>query len=230
MYKLHQRIFFSALFILSCGQPKKAETATEFPHTIATDSISVSEAQSDSLIYDKYSGQYEQVSYASLEDSFLIKALEKYFVFEEEGIFPDYTCKNETGSSSQSEHASDYKMTITWSPFDSVKHPMTRAKEGFVCLINNKVFWGTDGDIPVSQISSVNATYKGVAISIPPSEYDDLYSPFEDDCTPDKLHLTDGKNSYIVFVSSCSDGAGSYTVAWIFKNGKYIRRVVDSSC
>jgi hypothetical protein len=40
----------------------------------------------------------------------------------------------------------------------------------------------------------------------------------------------DKKGEYFVIVLFGSDGAGSYTAIWIFKNGKYIGRVVDSSC
>ncbi|MBW7913742.1 MAG: hypothetical protein H3C54_08635, partial [Taibaiella sp.] len=135
MLKTICKIFPLLLLIISCAESDRKDADGRQ----IDDSISIAETpdktdgNNDTLLYEKYRYQYEQVSYESLDDTFLKKALEKYFVLDDERFFYDYTCKNETSTTSQSEHALDYKMTITSSPFDSVKHPMTRAKEGFVC-------------------------------------------------------------------------------------------------
>jgi len=223
-------ILILLMCIISCAEPAGTEVQSNDSST-GLESIKQDSLHDEASWYSKYGWQYEQVSYESIEDSFLKKALEIYFVMDDEKEFTEYRCKEEKETDiSNIEHAKDYSIEFESQPFDSTKHKFTRCEGHFICLIDGKVYWGLDGGMPVSEISRFKVKYKDRVIHLPETDYSDLYSPFTEHCPPDKIHVTDGVNSYIVFITNCSDGAGFYTVAWIFKDGKYIRRVVDSSC
>ena len=90
--------------------------------------------------------------------------------------------------------------------------------------IDGKRFWGTDGEIPRTIISSVKLLNKGLPIDIPKNAFQDLYEP-----SLRTLSICfDGINTFYVRMDN-SDGAGAYTVIWVFKNGKYIGRYIDDS-
>jgi hypothetical protein len=89
--------------------------------------------------------------------------------------------------------------------------------------IDGKPFFGTDGDVPRVSINSVSALAQGKLIQIPKAAYSDLYEPnFRN------LQVYTSADHHRVYVTMMnSDGAGSYTVTWCIRNGKYIRRVVE---
>jgi len=90
--------------------------------------------------------------------------------------------------------------------------------------IDGKRFWGTDGEIPKTSILSINLLKKGLSIDIPKEAYKDLYEP-----NLRTLSICSGvENTFYVRMDN-SDGAGAYTIIWIFKDGKYIGRYIDDS-
>lgn len=42
--------------------------------------------------------------------------------------------------------------------------------------------------------------------------------------------LIEKRESYVIFLLFGSDGAGGYVASFIFKNGKYIRMIVEQVC
>lgn len=217
------------LVVISCAEPTIKDVQSNDSLSVLEESIKQDSLIDDTSWYSKYGWQYEQVSYESLEDSFLKKSLQKYFMFGDEMNFPDYSCKDK-GSINNCEHVKQYKIEFESQTFDSTKHIITRYLDKFIYLIDGKVYWGCDGGMPNEKIKRFSVKYKNEYISIPSTEYEDLYQPYGYMGGPFKVHLVNSNNSYVVVILHGSDGAGSYTAAWIFKDGKYIRRVVDSSC
>ena len=90
--------------------------------------------------------------------------------------------------------------------------------------IDGHQIWGTDGELPRTAITSLKVTINGSKIDIPKSAFYDLYEPRFSSIT---VYL--GKNNTIYVKMGNSDGAGAYTIIWIIKNGKYLKRYIDNS-
>ena len=126
--------------------------------------------------------------------------------------------------------AKGYEVRLESKKFDPNNHKFTKSTDGEICLIDNKVFWGTDGDMPTDKVSKLDVKLNKQAIFVPLSEFNDLYNP-SFLYGPDVVHVEakmDKKGEYFIIVLFGSDGAGSYSSVWIFENGKYFGRAVES--
>jgi len=72
-------------------------------------------------------------------------------------------------------------------------------------------------------ISSLTLTQNNIKVIIPKSAFDDLYEP---DFSSVKVYSD--TNHFYIFMDN-SDGAGAYTIIWIFKDNKYYGRYIDDS-
>lgn len=232
MLKTICKIFPLLLLVISCAEPdrKDADGRQIEDSTSIAETPDKTDGNNDTLLHEKYRYQYEQVSYESLDDTFLKKVLAIYFVCDYELEHTDFICTCDKSNSDNDEHASDYIVDFNIVPFDSTKHKISRDDNGFVYLIDDRVFWGTEGWLPNTQIASFIVKCKTTYIRIPRSEYCDLYTLLGYNDQLKKIHFVDSPNSYIVLMADGGDGSYHYTVAWIFKNGKYYRRIVDSRC
>lgn len=120
---------------------------------------------------------------------------------------------------------------ITKSKFNKAKHKITTMGNQIV-KIDNKPIWGTDGELPKEQISSIFVKIGKDTILIPRSAYCDLYEPSmkwkEGTESVGNLWIyysKDNKRFYIAMANS--DGAGFYEATLIIKNKKYAGRVLD---
>lgn len=95
-------------------------------------------------------------------------------------------------------------------------------ENGFVYKINDRKFWGTDGDIPRTEYKSIKISLEKQNVEIPEAAFDDLYEP--------PLGYTranyDRVNDILYLHSMNSDGAGGYIVVWVIKKGEYKKRYV----
>lgn len=89
--------------------------------------------------------------------------------------------------------------------------------------IDGKPFFGTDGDVPHREFKAIVFKLGGKSVVVPRSAYADLYDPQLR--TTEVYSSTDRSRIYIMMMNS--DGAGSYGVTWVFRNGKYARRIVE---
>lgn len=184
--------------------------------SVATDNTT------DTSWHNMYRSKFENVNFESLEDTFVKSALEKYYVADNERGYPVYDIipENEIAKQNVAEYGIDFH-TI---PFDSSVHKLT-TETGFVYLIDGEAFWGSDGTVPHQEISKFTVTHKNKSLYLPDSSYKDLFNPAGG---PQAIYVSNGNDDYFIPILQGSDGAGAYTAAWIFKNGKYVRRVVDS--
>ncbi len=82
--------------------------------------------------------------------------------------------------------------------------------------------WGTDGEIPTSHYSTIQATIKGRFIQIPPKEIENLFNVNNEFATC----YYDDSNDILYITAVNGDGAGGYAVLFEIKKGKYKARVV----
>ncbi|MEO3406085.1 SH3 domain-containing protein [Mucilaginibacter sp. CAU 1740] len=120
------------------------------------------------------------------------------------------------------------KVTITTTAFKKAQHKLayqkTATEKPWLNKIDSKPFWGTDGEIPKKSISSVLVTVNNVPVVIPQTAFNDLYEPaFR------SFDVYLGPKNTIYIQMNNSDGAGAYTVIWIIKNNKYLKRFIDNS-
>jgi hypothetical protein len=110
--------------------------------------------------------------------------------------------------------------------FNPKEHRLTydRTNKNFPTLekIDDKHIWGTDGALPTKVISSLSFIKNGVNLTIPKDAYNDLYQPT---LSTLKVYLGKGNTAYIELNNS--DGAGAYTVIWIVKNERYLKRYIN---
>jgi len=102
----------------------------------------------------------------------------------------------------------------------------------FLVKVDGKAFYGTDGTLPTTQISSLKIEINKQNIPVPAIEFSDLFEPkicqstsAESDCFCKVFQSKDAKRMYVYMRNG--EGAAAYEVTWVFENNKYIRRVVD---
>jgi len=194
----------------------------------------------DSDCYSVHKSEYDKVSLNTIKDTRLKKILTPFFELSETDsshfYFIDYKPKFKNDSVAyfliDKGSAKGYEIRLESKNFDSVKHKFTESAFGGICLIDNKIFWGTDETVPLKEIKKFEVFFNHQKIGMPLSEFRDLYNPiFGFSGITISLHAKmDKKGEYFIIVLFGSDGAGSYSAVWIFKNGKYLRRVVESLC
>lgn len=112
---------------------------------------------------------------------------------------------------------------ITKTTFVAKQHKLS-SKNNEVISIDGKRFWGTDGPMPKTVISAVKISNNGSIVDVPASAFNDLYEP-----RLKSLAMTTGPDNTFYVKLDNSDGAGAYSVIWIFKDNKYYARYIDDS-
>jgi Bacterial SH3 domain len=92
----------------------------------------------------------------------------------------------------------------------------------FIKLLNGKKFYGTDGPIPKIALKSINLKIGQKLISINKNLLEDLFEP-----NFDNTQVFLDKPTQTIYLSMHnSDGAGGYSVAWVFKPNQDPKRFV----
>ena len=115
------------------------------------------------------------------------------------------------------------KVRVNTSSYLSRKHKFLKI-DNDTYLIDDKRFWGTDGEIPKIGISSIQVSINIIPIILPVNAYNDLYEPHLE-----TLSYTYGPGNTIYISMNNSDGAGGYSIIWIIKDNKYYARYIDDS-
>ena len=116
------------------------------------------------------------------------------------------------------------EITLTQSMFEKGKHRFKYSKEApdQIELIDNKQYWGTDGEMPSTQYDKIILRIGHRNISLPKRATVGLYEP--------SLYNAEAyfnkQNNTLYITTINSDGAGSYEVIWEVKNGIYMDRLV----
>jgi hypothetical protein len=122
---------------------------------------------------------------------------------------------------------------ITSSKFEQTKHKF-QYYDQYVVRIDNKPFYGVDGQMPGKKIESIAVAVGNDSVQIPPVAFADLYEPRF--CGPDagsgkivcntRLYVSNDKRKIYIYMLN-SSGKGGYEVTWVIEDKKYLRRVID---
>ncbi len=85
--------------------------------------------------------------------------------------------------------------------------------------INGRRIYGTDGNIPKTEVSEINASINGKVIDIPNMLFEDIF-----ECD-NEFVINKNKDDYIVHQWN-SDGAGGYLIVWVLGNEKLKQRLI----
>lgn len=100
--------------------------------------------------------------------------------------------------------------------------------------IDNKLFWGKDGELPTEQINSIQVIIGKDTIKIPKSAYNDLYEPHLTSKNGNetvgflRIYASRDRSRYYIYMLN-GDGAGAYEATIMIRNKRYIGRVVDGA-
>jgi hypothetical protein len=113
------------------------------------------------------------------------------------------------------------KIKFSSASFQKQKHKIGK-EDGFVTKIDGHFFAGTDGDLPRREIKTFSVEINHYQIDIPKSCFYDLYEPNLNDFA--NAYMDKDGTLYIIMYNS--DAAGSYSVIFVIKDGKYFARYV----
>lgn len=127
----------------------------------------------------------------------------------------------------------DIHVKITAGPFEQGKHKF-QYYDQYVVRIDNKPFYGVDGQMPRKKIASIAVAIGNDSVQIPSAAFADLYEPRF--CGPDagtgkiscntRVYISNDKRKIYIYMLN-SSGKGGYEVTWIIEDKKYLRRVID---
>ncbi len=85
--------------------------------------------------------------------------------------------------------------------------------------INGRRIYGTDGNMPKTEVVGIKVFMNGKKIEVPEMLYQDIF-----ECN-NAFTINKNQNDYIVHQWN-SDGAGAYLVVWVFGNEKLKQRLI----
>jgi hypothetical protein len=238
---------------ISCSGHKNSENISHDSANLKIDSLKNNKAltkQVSSNIADTnangfddcdkfYEFEVKAHSLETISDKYLKDLLHNYYTLDENQVnkdfdkyvkeyYPNVDSNSVLKIKINDGFAKGYEVYISGKNFDPKKHKINES-EKFTCLrIDNHIFWGTDEGFPEEEIDKFEVKYNGKSILIPKIDYSNLDNPLR--FAGKKYHgvfLVDSKEHYVIFILFGSDGAGSYNASFIFKDGKYLRLVVE---
>lgn len=116
------------------------------------------------------------------------------------------------------------KIMLTEQKFEKTRYKLTFYKEykDQLQYINNKKYWGTDGEIPKTEYHAIRITIGTRKVALPATAIDNLFEP---NLTSTKANY-DKANDILYIQSMNSDGAGGYEVIWKIEKGVYKERYI----
>jgi len=122
---------------------------------------------------------------------------------------------------------------ITAERFQQSKHKVQYIDQ-YVVRVDNKAFYGVDGQMPSKAIASVAVLIGDDSVYIPPAAFSDIFEPRF--CGTDvssgkiscntRVYLSNDKRKIYIYMLN-SSGKGGYEVTWVIEDKKYLKRVID---
>jgi hypothetical protein len=107
-------------------------------------------------------------------------------------------------------------------------------RSGYLYKIDGRYFWGIEGKVPQTRINSIQVVINGQSTRFPGYAYSDIFEPNlcirmfisgRINCETAVYVSRDGERIYIYMRNGTIPNL--YEITWIFRNGKYIGRVID---
>ncbi|MEZ4772462.1 MAG: hypothetical protein R3D00_04705 [Bacteroidia bacterium] len=125
--------------------------------------------------------------------------------------------KNDSAAEFSNEKIS---VKIEVSSFDARNHNIV-FNENWISEIDGAVPFGTDGEMPIAEISAVSVSSEDFQLSIPREMLRDLFLP---NIKAWRAGVFIGPKDELYIVMHNSDGAGYYDLVWVIKDGKTLGR------
>jgi len=154
-----------------------------------------------------------------IEFKHLEKVFEKYW--EGELVYQSIPSSKKTYNSI-SFKGNNLQVKFEKEKFNFEKNKISR-KENYINKINNKEFWGTDGNIPKFQLKNIHIIENGINYTIPKNLIDDLFEPTLD---KDYIRIIENINNGIIIEMANGDGAGAYVVIFFIENMNIKKRII----
>lgn len=110
-------------------------------------------------------------------------------------------------------------VSISQTNFNKKEHTYKYVKDNptLIELIDNKNYWGTDGNMPTKQFKEIAIKIGEKTTILPKSALEGFYQP---NLSSAEVYF-DKSTDTIYIQTSNSDGAGGYYVVWRIVKGKY---------
>ncbi len=115
----------------------------------------------------------------------------------------------------------DFSFEYEMTDFDPTNRIIDKENGKWVLFIDGRPVWGTDGNLPKTQVKNIDVEINTKSIKVHQVFYSDIY---ECDNAFDTYKIGD---TYFVHQWN-SDGAGAYEIVWIFTKDGLIQRIVGS--
>lgn len=140
-----------------------------------------------------------------------LTAIEKLAPLKNKPLTRGYVCFNDSVS-----------IKVSVAPFVASRHILQYSKqyENVLDKIDRLPIIGTDGDQPRQEISAITFSLNNISKSIPASAYKNLFNPSQQG----DAYIDHNGTIYLVMYNS--DAAGSYSCIFVFKNGRFIQRLI----
>lgn len=116
----------------------------------------------------------------------------------------------------------EFSFSYQLSPFDSLGKVIARSQNRWITTIDDKQVWGTDGDLPKTQVNGIIVHVNSKEFKIRKALFSDLYQCSE------VVEMYKDYGCYFVFQNN-SDGAGYYEIVWVItERGEVVQRLVGN--
>ncbi|MGV3656771.1 MAG: hypothetical protein ACO1NX_02420 [Chitinophagaceae bacterium] len=116
------------------------------------------------------------------------------------------------------------KIVVTKQKVNRSKYrfPYYDDSKSFFQLVNGKKYWGTDGELPVSEYRSIVMNIGTIELILSTAAIENLFNP---NLNGTKVNYDERSN--VIYIQSLnSDGAGGYVVIWKIEKGVYKERQI----
>ena len=121
-------------------------------------------------------------------------------------------------------------LQMTSTPFSEKQHKITKCKINDwsgVCLIDEKLIFGTDWDMPRNQLTRAEVKIGKIVVSL---DVSCMYNPWFSKPKPEDFKVKKIEGGYTV-TGHFSDGAGSYDAEWLIIQNRSVRiRLARGEC
>lgn len=119
------------------------------------------------------------------------------------------------------------KAQLTFVESDLVKNnKVTDCGDGYICLINNMPFWGSDGKVPKTSLSKAYVTINNNTIVL---DTTGMFNPLISDSNKSQYTITHYFDDAWKVRGKFSDGSGSYFAEWLINKTGSIRVLIGDS-
>lgn len=117
-------------------------------------------------------------------------------------------------------------LSFTLEKFNKADIKLTDCGGGYICLIDNRPFWGSDGAIPTENLTNLQMDLKGRKVNLDTSG---MYNPkvIKEDAS--RYQVINYYDDVWKVRGKFSDGGAVYYAEWLVVNGQSMRVVIGGT-